>query len=1033
MLMNRKERKPMTLRDARTMESSAAEQALKKKTQRRIFRWSSALLGSLLAVVMFYALMKPAITLENGEKTVDSGLVCELQEHIHTEACYGYDHEESEPVYAVSRELNCAFVPHVHDETCRDASGNMICGISEVYDHVHDEYCYDQGTLVCTLQEHVTEDDTEETRVLVCDIPEAEGHVHTDDCYTTTWFTDEDPICGLQEGGPHIHTDECFGPVLICEEDHEHTDACFADGLICGLEEGVSHTHTLECYPSIRELTCGQTETEGHVHTEDCYAILTVPVERHVHTDACYEDGRLVCGQVEVKAHQHDASCWRDVQILVSGGHRHNEECTKVLICGMQEHTHTEACFTGEAAGTEEDAPVSTGENTENLSLNPEEELLAEDSGEMDSLSEEETDSDAAENGMTVSENSEGMISEAADAASSQAAAGNETANAETADVTVNEPDADMSENGQEADVRPELTEDTALEDLLELEEEPVPEETTQIPAGEQDQIVPDASEELVEEADPGLEYAELIWEDEWVETEPREQAVPESTGNTEVQAETVIPDEHSGENEESDIIREETEKNSEDGQNPETPVEVFGDIRFVQDFLWTDTDRLTIYLSQDEGVRVRDILKATEIQSDNFTMDTDIAFLEMGEDYFVCRFAFTEGTVTISAGERTIVVHCVYGERSEEIPEAQAGTEDENTQVPPEEETQGTEEIEETDVPAETEEQEFSALHFVHDFAWTGTDTLELTLSRDEGALVQDILADAGLNVESVTITSDIPFLEIGEDYFACRFAFTEGTVQISAGDRTISVHCAYGQEVSAEETQPDGEEGEVPEKDETDAPEDGDISGNEEAVGPSVKVTLHGEVSDTIHAFLKTEGNEHVISLVEAGLNADTDMDEDAVTVRLFRVMEAVSDTEPEERFEVHMTDIIPLAESVPEGMELRSVNYRLLKVDAENGSVTELENFSVDADAEYCRGLSFAADSCGIYVFVCSLACTPEERYVELELDFNGADLARLTARTGISPDAARSGQRGIRAVSRPCGGPGPGAGCAYDAWR
>ena len=70
--MNRKERKPTVVRDARTMESSAAEQALKKKTQRRIFRWSSALLGSLLAVVMFYALMKPAITLVNGEDDVEN-------------------------------------------------------------------------------------------------------------------------------------------------------------------------------------------------------------------------------------------------------------------------------------------------------------------------------------------------------------------------------------------------------------------------------------------------------------------------------------------------------------------------------------------------------------------------------------------------------------------------------------------------------------------------------------------------------------------------------------------------------------------------------------------------------------------------------------------------------------------------------------------------------------------------------------------------------------------------------------------------
>ena len=52
---------------------------------------------------------------------------------------------------------------------------------------------------------------------------------------------------GMEEGSAHVHTEECFGLMQIFELDHEHTNNCFAEGLICQLAAGEGHVHTLEC------------------------------------------------------------------------------------------------------------------------------------------------------------------------------------------------------------------------------------------------------------------------------------------------------------------------------------------------------------------------------------------------------------------------------------------------------------------------------------------------------------------------------------------------------------------------------------------------------------------------------------------------------------------------------------------------------------------------------------------------------------------------------------------------------------------
>ena len=54
------------------------------------------------------------------------------------------------------------------------------------------------------------------------------------------------------------------------QEEHEHTDECYATELVCGFDEDVDpsiHVHTDECYETV--LICGKDE---HIHTDECFA-----------------------------------------------------------------------------------------------------------------------------------------------------------------------------------------------------------------------------------------------------------------------------------------------------------------------------------------------------------------------------------------------------------------------------------------------------------------------------------------------------------------------------------------------------------------------------------------------------------------------------------------------------------------------------------------------------------------------------------------------------------------------------------------
>lgn len=182
---------------------------------------------------------------------------------------------------------------------------------------------------------------------------------------------------------------------LVCGE-HVHTDACYTETavLACGLEESEEHRHDESCYETSRELTCGI--DSDHSHTDACYEweqvlscdlptdsaedaqpvlVCTKPeIVLHRHTPDCFDaDGNLICGQTQILEHRHSDACFETVAEPVDIGtltctdtaHVHTARCygTWELVCGQEEHTHSEACTQNEQEETVfcGKAPIPTG------------------------------------------------------------------------------------------------------------------------------------------------------------------------------------------------------------------------------------------------------------------------------------------------------------------------------------------------------------------------------------------------------------------------------------------------------------------------------------------------------------------------------------------------------------------------------------------------------------------------------------------------------------------------------------------------
>lgn len=308
--------------------------------QRRHKRWQKAV-SAMAAVVVFcttYALILPAITLSNDP-------ICGKEEHVHTEECYATELRYPQSTMDCTLDSGDAPVIHTHDKYCYSEDGTLICELPELEAHRHTGRCY------------------REVRTLICEEEEDLGHEHSDACYA---HHRGELICTEEEDAGHTHDDRCYDVdrELTCDddsEDHEHDDSCYTETreLTCTEEERPGHTHSDRCYEWTEELTCTEEERPaGHVHTDECYEVSTElscrkeEVIPHTHGEGCYDtEDCPLCEEEDPPEHTHPLIC--EVEEVLE--HQHTAECivppegepweVQVLICGKEEHTHTEDCY----------------------------------------------------------------------------------------------------------------------------------------------------------------------------------------------------------------------------------------------------------------------------------------------------------------------------------------------------------------------------------------------------------------------------------------------------------------------------------------------------------------------------------------------------------------------------------------------------------------------------------------------------------------------------------------------------------------
>lgn len=363
-----------------------AEKYTKVHKRKRLRHRVVTVLAGVVVFCTTYALILPAITLEKQ---------CDIPEHTHTDACYAQVTSVEKRVPVCSAKT---LEIHRHTADCCDADGNPRCGYADFVVHSHDSRCYDEtGNLWCPLPEIEAHRHTADCYALPEEHTHAEGcytsvrgdlvcgeHVHTDTCYTETAVL----ACGLEESEEHRHDENCYetSRELTCgvDSDHSHTDACYEweqvlscdlptepaedaqPVLVCTKPEIVLHRHTPDCFDADGNLICGQTQILEHQHSDACFETVAEPVDTgtltctdtaHVHTARCYGTWELVCGQEE---HTHSEACTQNEQeetvFCGKDAHTHGEACRNEngeLVCGTEEHTHSLACYADPGADVE--------------------------------------------------------------------------------------------------------------------------------------------------------------------------------------------------------------------------------------------------------------------------------------------------------------------------------------------------------------------------------------------------------------------------------------------------------------------------------------------------------------------------------------------------------------------------------------------------------------------------------------------------------------------------------------------------------
>ena len=157
-------------------------------------------------------------------------------------------------------------------------------------------------------------------------------------------ITMEEAFCGITE---HVHTEACYTQADPVEEKQ----------LVCTVDPSDYHEHSEECYDTEGNLICGLEEKPQHVHTEECYEVVEVPsdteiltcgMQEHTHTKACYADPTIDVETPQIwEQTMQDAPLtgeWRNDLLAVAQtqlGHRESQKNYIVLEDGATTRGYT--------------------------------------------------------------------------------------------------------------------------------------------------------------------------------------------------------------------------------------------------------------------------------------------------------------------------------------------------------------------------------------------------------------------------------------------------------------------------------------------------------------------------------------------------------------------------------------------------------------------------------------------------------------------------------------------------------------------
>ena len=398
-------------------------------------------------------------------------------------------------------------------------------------------------------------------------------------------------ICSQEE---HTHTNECYitMPVHVgcaenAQEQHLHDGTCYdAEGkLVCNKEEYVIiHTHDNNCYDKDGNLICGMSEVQEHIHDASCY-------------DA---EGHVICGKREIKEHrEHSEECYTTNEagerVLtctypIAIRHQHAMACydqtETVLICGKEEHVHTDSCYEQieeepvqeeateevpeETIAEEEIQPETAAEETA-VEQTPTEETITEDIPE--EVTEKVPADSAAE---TAEEPAEAIPTETVKEPTAEV-------QPETIEETITEENTEVPAEVQEETKQPEAETEENTESAPTVIEEDgkkivFTEEETDKPTETAEENIEETPAEIQEEAQPAAEETKEETAVENIPAEEKEE--PENaTEESKEPAQTVVEEDgrtivFTEETAEETVTEKGEDETSEETQKTEEPAE---------------------------------------------------------------------------------------------------------------------------------------------------------------------------------------------------------------------------------------------------------------------------------------------------------------------------------------------------------------------------------------------------------------------------------------------------------------------------